>query len=365
MPDMPRPRKPYIQREVTRHGKTVWYFRRGTGKRIRLPGVFGSKEFNAAYEACLSGRATEPVASAPRTSLRWLVDQYYESGRYKNYAENTRRNQRLMLESVCKTGGQLEFARISSQSIREGMVRREGTPRMAATYVSVMRALFAFAVDSGWISVNPVVDEIKARKASSDGYHTWTLEEVEQYQARHPVGTQARLALDILLYTGLRRGDAIKLGRQHVKNQTIAIRAGKNGAEITIPLLPPLAASIAATKTGDLVFLQNSKGRPHTSNHFGYWFRDRCDEAHLPKECTAHGLRKAGATIAAENGATPFELMAMYGWTSPSVAEIYTRKANRVKLAERAANKLSPHQPKGSGDDAPEALENKGGRNGH
>jgi hypothetical protein len=35
MDDMPRPRPPYLSREVTRHGKPVWYVRRD-GKRIRL-----------------------------------------------------------------------------------------------------------------------------------------------------------------------------------------------------------------------------------------------------------------------------------------------------------------------------------------
>lgn len=338
---MPRPRKPYVQKETSRHGKIVWYFRRGKEKRIRLPGVFGSKEFNDAYQAALLGQPIQAHERPHQSTMRWLVDRYFESGRYSQLRPNTQRNHRLMLESICKTGGKRKFAATTPSDVRSGMTRRESTPHMAAAYVSVMRALFEFAKDSGWVKTNPVADDIKAKQGKSDGYHTWTVEEVERYQARHPLGTQARLALDIFLYTGLRRSDAVKLGRQHIRGSTISIRAGKNGAEITIPLLSPLAKSIEATSSGDLVFLKNTLGRPWASNSFGYWFADRCDEAGVPGR--AHGLRKAGATIAANNGATAFELTAMFGWSSVKMAEVYTRKADRVRLAERAANKLYPH----------------------
>lgn len=346
MRDMPRPRKPHIHREITRHKKVIWYYRKGKGPRIRLPGVFGSKEFNEAYEAAAHGGIVTPRAQAPKSTLRWLVDQYYASGRYAKLRPNTQRNHRLMLEDLCRTGGDLTYSLISPSDVRSGIVRREGTPHMAIAYLSIIRALFAFAIDSGWMTKDPT-DGISTKQAKSDGYHTWTIEEVEKYQERHPVGTQARLALDIMLYTGLRRSDAILLGKQHIKNGVINIRAGKNRAEITIPVLPPLADSIKATTVGEMIFLLNTKGKPWKNNSFGYWFADRCDEAGVPGR--AHGLRKAGATIAANNGATPFELTAMYGWSSVKMAEIYTKKADRVRLAERAANKLFPNQPGSAG----------------
>lgn len=96
-----------------------------------------------------------------------------------------------------------------------------------------------------------------------------------------------------------------------------------------------------------MVFLSNTRGRSLKNIGFGYWFADRCDEAGVPGR--AHGLRKAGATIAANNGATPFELTAMYGWSSTNIAEIYTRKADKARLAERAANKPYPHREKDEG----------------
>ena len=74
---------------------------------------------------------------------------------------------------------------------------------------------------------------------------------------------------------------------------------------------------------------------------FGNWFRDRCNEAGLP-QCSAHGLRKAAATVAAENGATAHELMSIFGWLSLEEAQRYTRSADRKHLAQRGMGYLVP-----------------------
>lgn len=92
-------------------------------------------------------------------------------------------------------------------------------------------------------------------------------------------------------------------------------------------------ASIEAAEGDNLTFLVTQFGKPFTANGFGNWFRKRCNEAGLP-HCTAHGLRKAGAT--------EHQLMVTYGWESPKQAAIYTRKANRKKLAGEAMHLIVP-----------------------
>ena len=146
------------------------------------------------------------------------------------------------------------------------------------------------------------------------------------------------MALTILLYTGLRRGDAVRLGRQHIKDGIITLRAGKTGTQIIIPVLPELAAIINASRTGDLAFIAGERGRPMTKEFFGNWFHGACQAAGVPG--SAHGLRKAGATRAAENGATVAQLEAIYGWTGGKMASLYTRQADRAKLAREAMGKL-------------------------
>ena len=166
---------------------------------------------------------------------------------------------------------------------------------------------------------------------------------MRQFEQRHLVGTKARLALVLLLFLGVRRGDVVTLGRQHVKDGWLRMvprktrhRRLENSEK---PILPPLADIIARGPTGDLTFLVTKFGKPFTAAGFGNWFRDRCDEAALP-QCSAHGLRKAGATIAAENGATDRQLMALYDWASEKQANTYTASANRKRLAGDAAKYL-------------------------
>jgi integrase len=206
--------------------------------------------------------------------------------------------------------------------------------------------MLSWAVEHNLIRANPARDVKKLRYATS-GFHTWTLDEVRQYEEHHPIGTKARLALAMLLFIGVRRCDFVSLGRQHVRDGVIKFIPRKTERTkmqaIEIPILSELTHIVAASPCGDLTFLVTEYGKPFTSNGFGNWFRDRCDEAGLP-QCTAHGLRKAGATIAADNGATVNQLMAMYGWSSPSQAVVYTQAANRKKLAAEAARLLSDNK---------------------
>lgn len=340
MPDMPRPRKPYVQREVSRHGKTVWYFRKGDGPRVRLRGAYESEEWLLDYERALVGKVAPKPPAAKSGTLRWLIDQYFASGRFFHLADETQDMRRRVLNNVAATGGDLRFAEITSQDIMAGKVRREATPYAAANYVKIMSQLFAFAVDAGYLTANPAAP-VKTTVPFTDGHHTWTVEEVDQYRAAHPIGSQARLALELLLFTGLRRADAVKLGRQHVKDGVIRYRATKNGYDLEFRVLPPLAAAIEATKCGDLAFLCTSTGRPWAKESFGTWFAEQCKAAGVPGR--AHGLRKAGATLAAENGADELSLAAMWGWHDPRQSKTYIRKASRKIMAERAANALSPH----------------------
>jgi integrase len=179
----------------------------------------------------------------------------------------------------------------------------------------------------------------------ADGFHTWSQGELDRFEARWPLGTRQRLAFDLLLYTGLRRGDAVRVGRQHLRDSIIVLRTekhrrGKAGEQVAIPILEPLAQSLAATKTGDLTYLVTDAGQPWMKESFGNWFREACRAAGCPG--SAHGLRKAGATRAAERGASERQLMAIFGWSTGKMAQHYTRAADRMRLARDAAELLLP-----------------------
>jgi integrase len=171
-----------------------------------------------------------------------------------------------------------------------------------------------------------------------------------------PIGTKARLALALLLFTGVRRSDAVKLGRHMERDNSLHFTETK-GAESralnrkgpgrakthVLPILTALREAIDATPSGHMTYLATEWGRPFTANGFGNKFRDWCDAAGL-KHCSAHGLREAGATIAAENGATPHQLNAIFGWTTLRQAEGYTRRANQERMASEAMPLLMPRR---------------------
>jgi integrase/recombinase XerD len=185
--------------------------------------------------------------------------------------------------------------------------------------------------------------DVKKLTYPTNGHHTWTLEEIEQFKARHPLGTKPRLALDLLRFTTGRREDAVRLGRMHVSKGRVQFRQAKNEhrnpVDIDIPIHPELAASIEATPSGHMTFLVTEYGRPYSPAGFGNAMRDWCDQANL-RHCSAHGLRKSTPTQMAENGATPHELMAITGHQSLEEVERYTRTAGKKKLADSAMAKL-------------------------
>jgi integrase len=202
-------------------------------------------------------------------------------------------------------------------------------------------------------NTKPGLDHNPARdmprlKVRDGGYHSWTAEEREQFEQRHPIGTKARLAYALLFHTGQRRSDVVLFGRQHVHNGRLRFTQQKNRRRkpiaLELPILPELQRVIDASPTGDLTFLVTEHGKSFAVAGFGNWFRERCNEAGLA-HCTAHGLRKAAATVAAENGATAHELMSIFGWLSMKEAERYTRTAERKGLADRGMGKLLPIKP--------------------
>jgi integrase len=221
--------------------------------------------------------------------------------------------------------------------------RKASTPAAANNRRKWLSAMFGWGVENNLMRMNPA-REIRRIRYASDGFHAWTVDEVRQFEYRHAIGTKARLALALLLYLGVRRGDVVTLGRQHIKDGWLRMVPGKTRHKrrdiSEKPVLPVLADIISRSPTGDLTFLVTEYGKPLTASGFGNWFRDRCDEAGLP-HCTAHGLRKAGATLAAENGATDRQLMALYDWASEKQANVYTASANRKRLAADAAKHLA------------------------
>lgn len=352
MLDVPRPRPPHLHREVTRHGAVVWYVRKRPGPRVRIRAAYGTPAFWAEYHAAVSGAPLSDARKPSAGTFGWLVNRYRDSGAWSALSVATRRQRDNILKRLVAKIGRDPCDSVTRAEVKDGMDRRRDTPAAARHFLETLRGLFKWAVDAEHVATNPTNDIDTPRK-STDGHHTWTEEEIAQFEARWPLGTRERLAFDVLLYTGLRRGDAVRFGRQHVKNGRVKLKTEKTGEVVTFPLVASLAASIAAGPCGDLAFIAGERGQPTTKESFGNWFREACREAGVPG--TAHGLRKAAAVRLAESGASEHELEAVFGWRGGGMASLYTRKARREETGVRAGaalernpNAQRPHPKSGA-----------------
>lgn len=323
-------------------------------------------EFMTAYEQAKSRPQSDLKSGIDHNSWRWLCVKYFsESPDFRALDNRTQYVRRRVLESTFDepvAPGSARFyrdfplAKMTPDAIEVLRDRKLATPAAANGRIKAIRQVFKWGVRKKSADGAPYAPSNPAREVSylrtdSTGYHSWTPDEVRRFEERHHVGTKARLALALLLFTGQRRSDITRLGRQHVRNGRLTFTQHKNRkrspTQLTLPIIPALQRIIDASPCGDLTFLVNDFGRPFTDAGFGNKFRQWCNEAGL-KNCSAHGLRKAGAAMAADNGATTKQLMAIFGWSSSKMADHYTRGADQKRLAESAMHMLGAGEQSGS-----------------
>jgi integrase len=347
----------YVHRYRDRHGHLRYYYRRH-GKQIPIPHEPGTMEFQLAYDALAN-----PVGVAPPTSpamrqgtWRWLCAQYYGSLDYSELDPETQRVRRRILESTCqepwepgssRTFGDAPIAAMTPHAVSILRDRKRALPEAARGRLKAISRVFDWAMRPEskitGVATNPVKSVRRPKEKQDAGYHSWTPEEVAQFAACHPVGTKARLALALFLFTGQRKSDVVLFGRQHVRNGMLVFTQAKNRmrnpVRLELPVLPVLQNIIDASPCGDLTFLVTEFGKPFSAKGFSSKMRQWCNTAGLP-HCTAHGLRKAGAVIAAHNGATPHQLMSIFGWRTLKEAERYTKAADQRRIASGAMQLL-------------------------
>jgi len=360
----------YVNSFRDRHGRMRHYFRRPGCKAVPLSGVPGSAEFMADYQAALTGMTAPPkvigeARNVPGT-VQALVAAYLDcspgsTSPFKALAAETQRTRRNILENFREAHGEKRIYRTEASGRRVMVLAREhvqrivneknNTPFGQRNFFNTLRAMFKWAVAEERVPFDPTLG-VTRQQIKSTGYRAWSESEIEQYKRRHPLGTMARLAIELLLATAARRGDVIKLGPRHVEDRTIAFEQNKTKGDeqalVVIPLHPDFFTALAALPPSNIVrltppttFLTTSFGQPFkTAAAFGNWFRDRCDEAGLPKGFSAHGLRKATARRLADLGCTAHQIAAVTGHATLAEVQRYTKAADRKRLAREAIKKL-------------------------
>ncbi|WP_430250634.1 tyrosine-type recombinase/integrase [Neorhizobium sp. DAR64860/K0K1] len=327
----------YVSPARDRYKNVRLRFRKGLFSTY-LKSEFPSDAFDQEYQAALrSEKAAHGEIGKARTkagSMAALVVSYYASPEFRGTATSTQTTYRGICERVRQDHGDRMVKDLRRQHVKAIIGKKSETPAAANNYLRMLRILMRHAIDIEWIARDPTL-ALKGYSSKTKGFHTWTEAEIAAYEAKHPIGTKPRLAMALMLYTGQRRGDAVKLGWKDVSKDRISVRQEKTGTPLKIKMHGSLMEALEMAPKEKPAFLLTAFGKPFTAAGFGNWFRDRCNEAGLP-HCTSHGLRKAAARRLAEANNSANQIAAVTGHRSLKEVERYTRDADQQMMADAA-----------------------------
>jgi integrase len=327
----------YLKVYRDRHGTIRRYFRRRGQKDVTLKGDPGTTEFTLAYQAAFGTRAPAVDETKAGTFGRLIAD-YCRSAGFANLKPSSQKLYKLVLDRIADRHGH-RLVRDARRSDARKIVEEVGAakPAMANITRAVLRLLMQYAVDAELRLDNPVAG-LKAYRTGTR--HTWTDDELSQFERRWPFGTRERLAFALLLYTGQRAGDVVKMRRPELSDGFIRVIQEKTGAELSIPLHPALIAAIKAAPAKGINLIGDANGRPIKRATLTLIMKNAVQSAGLPTRCVAHGLRKAIMRRLAESGSSAMEIAAISGHRTLKEIERYTAAADQARLSKGAMAKL-------------------------
>lgn len=324
---------PFTRHDTDARGNVRWYYVTPGNPKVRLnpKGVeIGSEEFLERYKEAHAGRLRgrqkrQRLASG---TLGHLIEAYVTSPDFTGLARNTQAARRRILLKIQDEHGKLP-AQLTPQVVRNSRDKRAKTPAAANEFVKILSTMYNWAINAGLADANPAA-KIKRLK-EGDGHRAWTDDEMQAFRDRWPLGTRERLAFEMLYQTAQRIDDIAMLGPQHVSGNILRFTQGKTGTKMAIPITQELSEAMRLYPPKGMKFLGYKNGAS-LSNRFRVWR----DEAGLPIDCKAHGLRATRATDLANQGKTAHQIMAITGHKSLQEAQRYTRGADQERLAREA-----------------------------
>ena len=271
-------------------------------------------------------------------SMGALAASWYGSDEFISLTDGTQLRYRRIFEALLKDHADDLVRELQAGHIRAIVTHRAKTPAAARALLNVIRQALQHAFNIGMRGDVPTRD-VRPPKYRAKPHATWTEENIAAFESTHALGSRARLALALMLYTGQRSGDVIRMGPQHVRDGAIQVRQQKTGKELSIPIHPELDEALAAHPVGHLAFLVTQTGAPFASQTGFYnWFRRTAAEAGV--SAPPHGLRKATCCRLADAGCTPHEIASITG-QSLKMVEHYTKEVNQHRMAKRTITRLA------------------------
>lgn len=334
MPGVAMANLPYVKEYTDDCGIRRRYFRRKGFKGGPLPGPIGSSEFLEAYQAFMAGKPA-PLArppSGPGTFGR-LISAYYGWTEFTNLKAPSKKLYRYALEPLREKHGHRALSTMNRENLVSVIEKiGERAPGMANLTRAVLQKMLKCALERNEIRENPLAKKVTPYKIGT--HHTWTDAELEQFEAKWPLGTRQRLAYALLFYTGQRSGDVVRMTRGDVSEGRIRVKQEKTGAELKIKIHPDLARAIKAGPAKGLNLIGDEHGRPIKRAALSHLMRQAIRAAGLPARCVPHGIRKATLRTMAEAGSSSKRLAAVSGHKTTKELDRYTAAADQQTLAD-------------------------------
>ncbi|MCP1243226.1 tyrosine-type recombinase/integrase [Acetobacter lambici] len=331
----------YVKIYRDRHGKTRYYFRKKGAKSVKLPD-FHADGFLEAYHAALTGyERIEPKADTIKSqTLDHLIVLWMKSPHFLHLESSTKAVYTRLLNRVRGSeASQGNALSMQAKHIRV-LVSHFGTaPTTAQRILRLLGQLMQFSISLGWREDDPTLG-IKIKRQKSEGIHSWTEGEIAQFEAHWPSGSIQRLALYLMLYTGQRRSDVVRIGPADISSNSLSLKQKKTKTELVLPIHEALRSEINQWRGSSQTYLEAKRGSPYTANGFYNVFKAWCREAGLPEQCSPHGLRKAAARRLAEAGCSANQIAAITGHKRLADVAHYTKAAEQRKMAEDAMSRL-------------------------
>ncbi len=356
---MTRIRIRYVDRFVDRHGHPRHYFRRPGGSRIPLPGLPGSDEFISAYRAALEGEQSAPRKRGTRAgqgTFNRLALDYFASPDFLRLGQRTRYAYRLVIERFLGEHGHRLVREMRREDVKKIMAQKAATPGGANDLLKKIRALMKFAIDAELRTDDPT---LRVKLYPEGEIHTWTDDEISQFEARWPIGTRERMAFALFLFTGQRKSDVVRMAWTDIVGKAIKVVQAKTGAKLTIALHPDLQEILGRWPRTHVAILTTAFGKPFSIAGFGNMMGDAIRGAGLPARCVSHGLRKAAARRLAEAGCSEKQIAAVTGHRTLKEVARYTRAADQERLAAQAVDKLTEQKTPRNSQPQPAGLESR------
>ena len=282
-------------------------------------------------------------------SLAEAAARYKASHGFSLLAPATRSVRRKRLEGMIDLYGAAQVAGLQAAHVNKDLSRFDGHAQR--NHLKMWRHFAKFLMTEYGIA-DPTADIARAKVAQSDGHEPWSMDDVQHFRKMYSLDQSARLAMELLYWTGARIGDAVRLGRGHVtKDGWLSFYQGKTGGLVDVPFsrqLPSFAladaddlrmlhAAIDSQPVKHMTYLCTARGASRSEHAVSNWFAGKARDVGLDRR-TAHGLRKSRAIRWAELGATSVQIGAWTGHETLKEIERYIKKYSRRAALTGGAN---------------------------